>query len=123
MMILAVSWWILVALSPDRGGRHVVAMGPYPSKALCEVAGAYAMPHERRFWDDKRKAEDARLLGIREREIADAPVGGTILRNGDRLYKRSQKPFDWSISSSIWIDGPSQTAITGCVSDAEARTK
>ena len=136
-IILALSWWILVA--PKNGDiqdlKQPYMMGPYPSQALCRLAGLHAMPDEMRFKTPAEasayKAEKAAAAkkyaqesAAKETAFEKAPrntQGWAYIGTEGRHFNSNGVVDGGSSSGDFWLSHNSYPpiALTGCVSLAE----
>jgi hypothetical protein len=130
LTILA-TWWILVHSFTGNSGLDVPrALGPYPSKDLCRIAGRTAMPDDRRFYtaDElaKKDADEQERRRKRDAEIASKKPdkAGWIYFDCEAIHVgKDGKPDGQSSTSCISVPWSYLSAITDCVAVEDSKPK
>lgn len=116
------AWWILVNPTSWYGQRIPQALGPYPSKELCRIAGKSVMPDDEQFWTEleRHDAKIRREQNERDIQVAihakwlqthkagEVGMGGSVYKfdkDGNRLQ-------GWIVNLTSYPE-----ALTGCMED------
>lgn len=131
MTKLAVAYWILVnVIGSPSNPDFPIAMGPYPSLELCQVAGHNRFPEDTRFWTvEQIAAEKERLAQAdarRKKELLTAPHdkrGWATLSDGFRAHFNRDGKQDATDdpSYSRMFTCPCYSAISACAKVSETK--